>query len=73
MTHVYFDSDQIDWNPYIHTEQIGQGAMMGGEQSWTKIGEKYSLDKNLCEAMELVVAEQYYRQLAVSYCQLQKT
>jgi hypothetical protein len=30
MTHVYFDSDQIDWGPYLKQQQVGQGQMMGG-------------------------------------------
>lgn len=30
MTHVFFDSDQIDWAPYLRQQQVGQGQMMGG-------------------------------------------
>ena len=30
MTHVYFDSDQIDWSPYFRQQQMGQGSMIGG-------------------------------------------
>jgi hypothetical protein len=30
MTHVYFDSDQIDWAPYFRQQQMGQGSMIGG-------------------------------------------
>jgi hypothetical protein len=33
MTHIYFDSDQIDWNPYFRNQQVGQGqVMMGGRE-----------------------------------------
>jgi hypothetical protein len=31
MTHVYFDSDKIDWSPYFRQQQMGQGSsMLGG-------------------------------------------
>lgn len=32
MTHVYFDSDQVDWAPYLRQQQVGQGYMMGGRE-----------------------------------------
>jgi hypothetical protein len=30
MTHVFFDSDQLDWSPYLKNQQRGEGIMMGG-------------------------------------------
>jgi hypothetical protein len=30
MTHVYFDTEQVDWAPYLRQQQVGQGYMMGG-------------------------------------------
>ena len=30
MTHVYFDSDTVDWSPYFRQQQMGQGSMLGG-------------------------------------------
>jgi hypothetical protein len=30
MTHVFFDSDKIDWGPYLEKQQVGQGSRMVG-------------------------------------------
>ena len=30
MTHVYFDSDKIDWDSYLGSQQVGQGFRMTG-------------------------------------------
>lgn len=30
MTHVFFDSDTVDWSAYLRQQQRGEGVMMGG-------------------------------------------
>jgi len=36
MTHIYFDSDSIDWGPYLRQQQVGEGLMMGGRNEMDK-------------------------------------
>jgi hypothetical protein len=41
MTHVFFDSDQMDWEPYLRQQQMGQGKMMGGREDHVFRGIRY--------------------------------
>jgi hypothetical protein len=40
MTHVFFDSDKINWSPYLSSQQVGQGYRMSGRGNLEDDGNK---------------------------------
>ena len=32
MTHVFFDSDKLNWNDYIRQQQVGEGKILAGRE-----------------------------------------